>query len=287
MLKDAVLLERYLNPAASAASIARRLNSRKDVVQKILRKAQAEEFSHPTDAEPPPPEIELEGDVVIIGDVHAHFTFWPVVDKAIELGKRFNIRRLILGGDVLNIDALSRYPAIYKVDKFQREKLNAQELYRRLRTQFRKIDWILGNHDERASKATSGNIDLDELADMIAGPKRGGALRVTPYDRCTLQTKNGKWLIVHQDVYSQRKLNVAQDLSAKYECHVVTHHQHHIGVGISANGRYIIADNGCACTPAYYKTMRTNKMPEWNPGCAVIKDGHYLPYAHLHPFGIK
>ena len=113
-------------------------------------------------------------------------------------------------------------------------------------------------------------------------------LTVTELDLMWLKESSGRWLLCHQHDYAQQTLAVANVLAQKYQCHVVTAHQHHCGVGVDKFGRYVIADNPSMAddTRIAYKKMLTNKMLNWGYGFSAIVDGRYIPFPDKAPFGV-
>lgn len=275
------ILIKYYDPQASFAKIGSSIHVTKDALQKRTKR-----LSHPYDPQPLPPELEEEGDFVVLADIHANFVHWDVIRKAVELGSRFAIKRCIIAGDALNADALGRFPGLYYTAPVKHELECLKEVFDTLFSHFREISLCRGNHDFRVSKATFGQFDFSSFLEHIA-PKKASRVTTTDYDRIWVKTSSGKWLIAHPDTYSRDPLKTARTLSSKYDCHVLTAHEHHGAVGISDNGRHIVGSLPCACTEPPYKAMNSNAMPNWVMGCGVLWKGLYMPYYHGHPVGVK
>lgn len=234
-------------------------------------------------------EIKITGDVIVVGDVHVPYTNKKLVELVREAAQKFGIKQIAIVGDLFSFSSLSKWPTIVREPTVSEELRGARELLSYWMQHFDQAFMCMGNHDLRLLGAVKGELGPDNLADMFRPPAVAPArLRMTMRDRMWLSTKP-KWLLAHQVMYGRAKLSIAQQLSATYECNVLTHHQHHQAVGQSANGKYIIADNGCLCdansTP--YKALVTNSFPEWCVGFSIFTGGTYLPYWHGKPFGYK
>jgi hypothetical protein len=158
---------------------------------------------------------------------------------------------------------------------------------------FETVYFCRGNHDTRLMNAVQGQVNMQMVCDLILREQDGAGLRsrlvASQHDRLWLKAPDEMWLLCHQKEYAAQTLVVANRLSQKYNCSVVTAHQHHFGVGQSKYGGHVIADNPCMCDPERiaYKSYNTNSMPNWAFGFSVIKDGSYLPYADGLPVGFK
>jgi hypothetical protein len=236
-----------------------------------------------------PKELRIEGDCVVVGDVHADCADPEMVRKVAELGSRLGVKQIAVIGDMLNFDAFSLYPQLMAAEPLAGEARQMRSILDCWLEAFNTVYMCRGNHDARMMHHTAGQIDMDMLGDLILPGNNRSRLVMSLRDRIWLKSPTGLWMLCHQQEYSPNRLTVANRLSEKHHCHVVTHHQHHVGVGVSKCGRYVIADNGCLVDPrkVIYREMSTNTRPNWNQGFAIIKDGAYLPYVHNKPFGVK
>jgi hypothetical protein len=52
------------------------------------------------------------------------------------------------------------------------------------------------------------------------------------------------WRVTHGRQYSRNQGVVASELAAKFQQHIICHHQHHAMQGWDRFGRYVVIDNG-------------------------------------------
>jgi predicted phosphodiesterase len=281
-LKTEVVKLKKGNPSMSFSQIGSKLGITKDQARGLYVRA--------PNIKPPvmnnTSEIKISGNVMVVGDVHVPYTDWKLVSLVSEIAENYNIKQLAIVGDMFSFSSLSKWPTVVREPTVSEELKAARAILEFWGAQFDQFYMCMGNHDLRLMGKVQGELGPDNLVDLFRpanmSPER---IRVTMLDRMWL--KSPKWLLAHQIMYSKAKLNVGQALSQKYECNVLTHHQHHQAVGISANGKYMIADNGCLCdaTKTPYKALVTNGFPEWCTGFSMFHNGVYVPYWHTKKFG--
>ena len=83
------------------------------------------------------------------------------------------------------------------------------------------------------------------------------------------------WRATHQLNYSRLKGRVGDDLAQKFQCNIITHHQHHTGKIMDRYGRYVIIDNGGlhASEMMAYVGLRDSTIPVMTKGFTVIQGG--------------
>lgn len=274
----------YLRSAGlSYAQIANRLGVSKDAIQKRVQKALR---SHNAPV-PPPPEITLsQHNILILNDLHANFVDWQTLECAIRFAADNKITCCAIVGDLINSDSLSRFPTTYKRESMEKELAQARDVIAAIGEKMKEIYWCRGNHDFRVSISTGGGMDMSELARIIHPGTKGVTLHVTPYDRIWNNIRTGTWLLTHPHQYSRNPLVVARQLSAKFGCHVLVAHQHHHAIGASLDGKHVVADLPCACTPMPYKMMSTSTMPEWAPGFSALVKGRLVMRSLSLPYSL-
>ncbi len=94
------------------------------------------------------------------------------------------------------------------------------------------------------------------------------------------------WRATHQANYSRVTGSVAETLAEKYQCNIITHHEHRVGILRSKWGRYTLVSNGGLHD---YKSMwYVNKFDTTSPtmqnSFVILQDGvaHLLtPYIDM------
>jgi hypothetical protein len=220
---------------------------------------------------------ELEGDFVIVGDVHVSTTKWDFAQRPLDIAMRYlpSPRRLIIAGDLLNADSFSSYDNIIPLPSFAQELRAARKFIDTYLTVFDEIYLFLGNHDRRVQKATNNAIAPEDMLRLISHDSR---VKISHWGHCVVNTTNGAYRVVHGSEYSINQLVVADQLAAKYQQHIISHHQHHLAVGWSRFKQFLVIDNGGLFDEdsLAYVQLDANKRPRMANGFCMLKDG--TPY---------
>jgi hypothetical protein len=224
---------------------------------------------------------KLSGDFIIAGDFHApcYSKIW--CDRILALSERFGIKRLIVGGDGLDMGAFSGWGPNVDVP-WEKESLITAGWLWKLYHHFDEIWWLRGNHCKRVRRKTDGQIGFQDLLPSILcryathtnqvftfDPAR---LRMSDYPFCEI---DGEWRVVHPKQYSKIPLRIPNSLALKYRKHIISLHGHHAAKGWCDDGKHIVIECGGVFdeeTVQYVMTEMTNH-PAWNPGFAIYQDG--------------
>lgn len=222
------------------------------------------------------PPFALEGDFLAIGDVHVPCTDYEFAQLPSLAAQKYlkPPRKLIIGGDLFNMDAFSQYAAVIPAPTWKQEKESARQLIREWSEFFEEIYFFMGNHDWRLLKWSMAQLDDDDLLTYLKSDK----VRVSHYRHCTVRTSNGVWRITHPRNYSINALTVANDLAQKHGQHILSFHEHHAGITTDRYGRHIIVNGGCLADPnkLAYVALDDGKSPVMKRGFTVVRDGY--PY---------
>ena len=201
----------------------------------------------------PPPDVptydgalELEGDFIIVCDVHAPATDWLLASQAALIGQKYLVepRRLLIVGDLMNYEAFSRYDALVALPSFEAEKGAAQFAVKLWLQSFDEVYLALGNHDYRWIRQFQGVFPEDTILDLLhALVSNDQRLTISIYPWMTVDTINGIWHFTHLMEYAQTPLMKARKKANKHKNrHVCVAHQHHLAMGLDESGRFVIAD---------------------------------------------
>jgi len=272
----------------SFSDIGRSIGVSKDKAQKIARLARLPILPKLPQPEKFDPEMTIEGDTMIVSDLHCMAVIPRLVENVAKTARMLGIRQLCIVGDLFNFDAFSLYPALVAAPAMYKETKSARLILDYWFDTFEAIFMCRGNHDARALIATDGQVDMNVITELITDKANRERFKATLRDRLWLKEYSGKWLLSHQHEYSPNPLFVANKLAMKYQCNVVTMHQHHFAVGQAKYGNYVIADNPCMCDSRKigYTALNTNSMPVWALGFSAMKEGYYLPFPDRLPVGI-
>lgn len=104
---------------------------------------------------------------LLLYDIHIPHNDALAIDSAIKYAKsHYSIQEIVLGGDVMDCESLSKYDKISETASFADEVYATNRFLRNLRNTFpnAKITYIMGNHEERLEKYVRKNVP--ELADF-------------------------------------------------------------------------------------------------------------------------
>lgn len=111
--------------------------------------------------------LQLRGDAIIIGDIHVPTTDYDFSKLVTIVAAKHGIKRLVIGGDVFNMDSFSTYDAIVKQPTWIQERDAARILFKEWSDWFDEIYVIMGNHDRRLQKWSDGQLDEQDIFGMV------------------------------------------------------------------------------------------------------------------------
>jgi len=223
-------------------------------------------------------EQTLDGDWMIVSDVHAPCTNYDLAQLVTAIAERHlpNCQGLIVAGDFLNADAFSNYKNLIKLPSWPKEIEAAKHLITMWLETFGRIVWLMGNHEHRKLSADGGETTVEQLHDLVWQDDR---VTISSLDRCYINTSNGKWLIAHGANYSRNQLVNPSQYAIKYQCNVISGHEHHLAIGQDLYKRYTVVNNGGLFDPhkLAYVRLKTTTSPEMAPGFTMLRNG----FAHV------
>lgn len=186
---------------------------------------------------------ELEGDFLVINDVHIPATNWAFAELALQVAETHlpRPRRCILVGDLINGDALSRWEDLVMCTPLEDELDYANQYLNVLGGVFDEIWFMRGNHEDRLLKSLRGQLNAPQFLRMVSDNTR---VHYSTYSKCTVSSGGELWRLTHQRAYRKRKLSVANELAMKYKAHIISAHQHHSAQGRDDSNTYTIIDSG-------------------------------------------
>lgn len=215
----------------------------------------------------------LKGDFIIVGDVHVPYTDYGFASLVGAAARAAGIRRLIIAGDFFNMDSFSRYDQIIQQPTWAQEREAAKSLILQWLDDFDEIYMTMGNHDRRLQKFTAGEFDeSDILALIYSNPER---VKLNVYGWCNVESGGFNWRVTHPRNYSVGRLSVANNLAQKHQSHIITFHEHHLGITQSRYGGFVVVNGGCLIDPAKvpYAVLDDTQSPDWVQGFVMLRDG--------------
>jgi hypothetical protein len=216
--------------------------------------------------------LELIGDALIVGDVHVPSTDYEFASLVGRVAEKRGIQRLIIGGDFFNHDCYSRFPHIAMPPTWKEERDAGRKMLQDWLITFDEIVILMGNHDRLKQKAAAGEFDETDIFGMLTTSTK---IQLTNFGYLYLNSGGERWYIAHGREYSVNPGTVGNVLAQKYQCHVLSHHQHHFCKMRDAFDRYNVVDNGSLLdiTKTAYMYLDSSKKPNSKRGFTVIRAG--------------
>lgn len=226
--------------------------------------------------------LQEDGGWMITGDWHVPYVDWLMVARMARVASVMGIRNLMIAGDLYNFDAVSRHPKPIQTSSMDQDRRAARTAIDLMLQAFERIRIISGNHDLWWARKNDGLFAAETVEGHLLRFCRGDdeaidreRLDWSIYGYCQIETASGPWRITHPGQFSRNRGMTARRLSAKYESHVITFHEHHLDASVSDNKKYCAYACGILADPnkmAYVRLVDTDK-PEMVRGFAALKDG--------------
>lgn len=222
---------------------------------------------------------------LVIGDCHMPEHDSTCIKGIIDFAKDCGAHKLILLGDILNLDSVSRWRGRKKYSLVEEVCRAKDALHNEIIEQnnWSEIEWVLGNHDERLEKhiedVSPQLLELMEIFKVEADVASLMGLK----DKCKIINnmklahetgsyhKKGKLYFLHGheikagSMYPARaKLNVAHD-------NIIFAHHHKVDTAIEfdLSGKPRQAWSvGCSC---YKHPLYNPSANRWQHGCAIVR----------------
>jgi hypothetical protein len=226
----------------------------------------------------------IYGNCIVVGDIHIPTTFWELaelVDTVADLHLE-NPRTLIIAGDFINADALSRYPPTVPMPSLEEELAIARDMLSTWSQTFDSIIIIMGNHEMRIFKQLYGSIGETEVKSLFATGLRD-IVQVYNIGQVIVKHEDITWRITHPAAYSKIKGRVADKLAQKHQMNIISHHEHHLLQSRDEFDNYTIINNGGLHDheKMAYVSQVDNTRPVMNNGFVMLRDGYpymFTPY---------
>lgn len=233
---------------------------------------------------------KLDGDFAVFNDVHIPTTNWDFAEKAIEVSCRLlkRPRKLLIAGDLVNGDALSKWEDIIPSIPLADELEYGTQYLHHLSKFFDELFFFRGNHEDRILKPLRGQLHAPQFLRMLSDNTK---VHFSMYSYATVKSGKQMWRITHQKGYSRNPLSVARRLAAKTHMNVICAHQHHSATGRSECNQYTCIDSGGLHDheKMLYVMLDDNTSPVMNNGFVILKNGTgtlFTPYETLTDIGV-
>lgn len=229
-----------------------------------------------------PTPLTITGDAVIVGDVHVPATDWDFAHLPARVAEKRGITTLIVAGDFFNMDAFSPFSKTSKSTAWEQERDYGRRLLSDWLETFQHIYICMGNHEARLIKFVQGEFGADDIFGLLTTSEK---ITTTNYSWAELISGGIRWRVTHPRNYGINQLTTAAELAQKYDCNVVTLHEHHLGLGYDRWKRHLAVNGGTLVddTRLEYVQMTDSKSAGMARGFVAIKNGCPHLYGR-HPF---
>ena len=252
-----------------------------------------------------PNKPQLYGSYIVLSDPHVPFHDRETILRACRDAQMLGIDKLIIAGDLIHADIISRYINAGKQVKISDELVACSRVLGALEKIFSKIYVILGNHDRRVEKMVSAwrkteggskaleivarLLDVDDDAESVAMgifERFFSSEKVTVYPLSEVVVNN-EWLILHPGSCSRVSPQTERRMVNKFRKSVIGGHNHLYAVGFDDSGQDVAANIGHAANTSKFRYVREKVTPfptTVRGFCAIIQDddstcGRLLPIA--------
>lgn len=272
-------------------------NCRNDVVRAVLRdeSERAPKIS---------PLHKCFGEFIVASDLHVPWHDPEALSAVCITAQLLDISSLIIAGDLLHMDSISRYVGVGRSITVSEEILAAKRVLSALEQVFAQIIVIPGNHDQRIEKllGTMDQKSLELLASLLGTKDIDdkerlaqlylwqllGSEKMQLYPLPDLLV-NDAWLIQHPGTVSRVAPQNQRKMAEKHHKCILEGHSHLFGIGFDSSGKFVTMNMGHLSNDDNfrYKREKPSTFPNTVKGfCAILQEpdnaeGFILPLA-LH-----
>ncbi len=206
-----------------------------------------------------------------IFDVHAPFHDADWVNWCVGTALRFGCDTCIIGGDLVDFAAFSKWGRQERVEA-EDEIRTARQIVRALAQSFATVVYGAGNHEMRLPRITGNLLELRDAMEMFVNDRN---VIVSDYHFSILVSAGVEFQIEHPKNSSSIPARVPTKLAEKYHRHILAGHGHLWGKARDISATYWGVDVGVCADPERlaYNTKSHSTRPMMNQGAAMVLDG--------------
>lgn len=222
--------------------------------------------------------VEIEGDAIVVSDLEVPYHDGETLGYAVSIGKLFDIKRLVIGGDFLANDAVGHFAQMAEdtdesiVFSLSDSLMMGRAVLESLFYWFDEIILIKGNHEQRATR-----IKEVGFFNMMRRDWEGlGDLTLSYYKWCLISG-----IAIEHPTYRKVPGSIARERAEVESRHTLAAHTHHLSLSFTKSGKFLAGDLGHCTVPErrYYKQVNgTTAHPKWIRGFWAIRKGHLYPF---------
>lgn len=280
---------KFADEGLGPMEIARRLGDVTEAsVRRGLEKAKKEGWhpvlkpDGPILVEKPMRHFLTEGALAVTADFHFPITDYEFVNQFLADCSKRNVKHLVIAGDFLNMDALSRFDAKQESAGLQKELDSANRAMRLILNQFDQVYYTWGNHDARIHKTLGYKVDFVTSMKMVfydVPDAMMERLALSNLDHMIVDAfpysdgGEDSWYICHPKAYARRPLSTAMELAAIKNMNVACAHSHHHAYGWDRSGRLRLVEVGGFFDRHKVEYLqRTDTYANWQNGYMILTE---------------
>lgn len=207
--------------------------------------------------------------IAVFSDIHApiHSVKW--IEKGIIASKKFGAKTLIVNGDFIDANTISRHLGGYyrRKNELEDDLAAGEALTKLFSDTFEKVYFLSGNHClQRLTSVFSGEVSAKRLWNLFGVHKN---VKLT--SRSFLHV-NENVLVGHPRQYSSVRGNLTQKMAQLKQKHVITGHHHHSAKTATADGKWQAVEVACMADIEAFEYVKNelNTFAEPMNGFAMI-----------------
>lgn len=209
--------------------------------------------------------LELK-QTLVLADLHCPYHDESFITEAL----RQKPEQIIIAGDLLDLDSLSRYSKAHNIARLETELEITGQMVLFL-AQYAPVYITKGNHDARFFDKLDTPLSFARLINAaLNGRTPKNPIKTTERDYVLV---GDTFIVGHLDKFSTVAGKLAHGIAQKYNRHALVGHDHLSGVFTGdPNARYIGASIGCCADSSkfWYSERRMNSTPFMTKGYAYI-----------------
>lgn len=217
-------------------------------------------------------EVSIESDAFLtLFDPHCPLHDAAFLNNLIDLALRWGIKDVIVGGDVIDFDALSYYGKQIHTEADAEIEATAQ-LLRVLAAEFERVVEIAGNHEMRAVRLLNKQLPVSRIMQWWATQEN---VVLTDYQWCEVTSGGEGYYIEHPGSASVKATAVALALAETHQHHIIAGHGHLWGMIRDKSNTFYCIDAGVTADPERfaYSQQVHRRRPRMVQGACFVRDG--------------
>lgn len=223
--------------------------------------------------------------VAIFSDIHCPLHDVEFIMQAINQAQWLGCETLIINGDFIDANSISRHWGNYYRRGYELEHdfASAERLLIAFEKSFKNIYYLAGNHCiQRLIKVFGGEVPAQRLFKMFGEYNN---LKIT--SRSYLDVNNDV-RVVHPRQYGRVRTSLPQRLAQRFQKHIVAGHEHHVGQSFSSDGKWQAVSVGCMVDVSLQDYVKNELMdfPEPLQGWAIVHGTKIVSFDRNFPFDL-